>query len=58
LRVPQPKMALYDYRFCMMLIGWLQIVTFMAAIGLLTWPLLCCSLFLVQSNKRSAALPA
>ena len=32
-------MALYDYRFCMMLIGWLQIVTFMAAIGLLTWPL-------------------
>ena len=20
-RVPQPKMALYDYRFCMMLIG-------------------------------------
>ena len=32
-------MALYDYRFCMMLMGWLQIVTFMAAIGLLTWPL-------------------
>ena len=31
-------MALYDYRFCMMLIGWLQIVTFMAAIGP-TWPL-------------------
>jgi len=23
----------------MMLVGWLQIVTFMAAIGLLTWPL-------------------
>ena len=36
LRVPQPKMALYDCRFCMMLIGWLQIVTFMVAIGLLT----------------------
>jgi potassium-transporting ATPase potassium-binding subunit len=32
-------MALDDYRFCMMLIGWLQIVTFMAAIGLLTRPL-------------------
>ncbi len=39
LRMPQPKIALYDYRFCMTFVGWLQIAVFMTAIGLLTRPL-------------------